>query len=181
MIQVREPAWSDQRVRDLILRLRESLTDGARSGVEILVNGRWNLARDLELAGVHLGRSQPKDVGSVKLRLGSKFLVGYSAHSLDGVLECAAESADYVSFSPIFGAISKRHPLPPVGLAALETACGRSSIPVYALGGIRPEHAADVRRSGAAGAMSIGSILDVEDPGAAVERFLASWDAAAKP
>ncbi len=174
-VQVREPGWSVERVRALVVRLRER-TPRALEGQVLIVVNRWTeLVNELDLAGVHVGGGNPAGVVAARAALGPDRLAGYSAHRLDELDAVARAGASYVSYSPVFGAISKRHPLPPLGLEGLKVACKTSAVPVYALGGVRPEHAGELRRAEAAGAAMIGAILDAKDPGRAVAEFLEGW------
>jgi thiamine-phosphate pyrophosphorylase len=185
MLQVREPGWSEKRLRDLVSRVRERVRDSvpeALPDVLLVLNRRpgqpVELASELDMDGVHLGGGSPERVAAARAVLGPKQLVGYSAHELSELVEAAEGGATYGSYSPVFGALSKEHPLPSVGLVGLELACRRAPLPVYALGGVTPEHAGRLRRSGAAGAAMIGSILDVPDPAVAVRAFLLGWETA---
>lgn len=179
MVQVREPEWGGERLRGLVLRVRESLA-ATGGGVVIAGRGRLELAAELGLDGVHVSGGDPARVEEARARLGAGALVGYSAHAL-GELEAAARrGADYLTYSPVLGAFSKEHPLPPTGFAGLAAACAASPIPVYALGGIAPEHAGDVRRAGAAGAAMIGGLAGAADPESAARRFLALWTEAGR-
>ncbi|MBI4600923.1 MAG: thiamine phosphate synthase [Planctomycetes bacterium] len=187
-ILVREPDWSEERVEGLIRRLRERLAGvgsvagtGAGAGgepVAFLVGRRPALAARLGLAGVHMPGQGAELVSRARTEVGPGLLVGYSAHRLEEIGDVARAGADYVTYSPVFGATSKRQALPPVGLEGLEAACRASSVHVYALGGVGPAHAASLRRAGAAGAAAIGLVLDAADPARAVREFLEGWEAA---
>ena len=181
MVQVREPSWDEDGVRDLILRVRQAISESGQEAVRVLVNRRPALAAELRLDGVHVGGGRPSDVVLARSRVPSGSLVGYSAHSIPEIIEASRFGADYVTYSPIFGAISKDHPLPAVGVDGLREACRISPVPVLALGGVTPDRAAEVRRAGAAGAAMIGAILDAADPGEATARFLEAWEQAGPP
>lgn len=179
MVQVREPGWSVEKALDLTLKVKEIGKEEAKSALILVINRRSELAAELDLDGVHVGGGRPEEVSAARAVVGSKRLVGYSAHREEELLEAARHGADYASCSPVFGPISKRHSLPPIGLEGLKALSRRSPIPVYALGGITAEDAASLRRCGASGAAMIGAILDAPDPGAVVRRFLEGWESAA--
>jgi thiamine-phosphate pyrophosphorylase len=175
MVQVREPGWDDGRARSLALQARDVLERAAPGNGLVILNRRPALAVELRLDGVHTGGGAPAAVSEARGIAGPAMIVGYSAHSLGEIREAAERGADYVTYSPVFGAISKRHPLPPVGIEGLAAACRLSPIPVYALGGVTPGHAAAVKAAGAAGAAMVGSLLDAADPGEAARAFLSAW------
>ncbi len=177
-IQVREPSWDPERFEAFVKKVAERVRRGPWRDARIIVSRRPDLVGRLGLDGVHVGGGRPEAVREARAEVPAGAIVGYSAHSIEEIIEAARCGADYVSFSPIFGSVSKRHALPPVGLEGLKRACSRSPIPVYALGGILPERAAEIRRAGAAGAAMIGGILDAPDPAAAVRCFFESWERA---
>lgn len=92
-------------------------------------------------------------------------LVGRSCHGADELAAAAAECVDYVTVSPVFPTTSKPGygpPLRPSGLAAL---CATTTLPVYALGGIRtPEDVRACRSAGAAGVAIMGAVMRAPDP-----------------
>jgi thiamine-phosphate pyrophosphorylase len=175
MVQLREPSWGEDRVRALVASVRALLARENLRRPLLLVNRRPALALELALDGIHVGGGDPSEVARCRSVAGEELLVGYSAHSLREIGEAERAGADYVTYSPIFGAISKRHVLPAVGLEGLKEACVAATIPVFALGGITPQHALALRDAGAAGAAMMGSILDAPEPVEAVREFLRLW------
>lgn len=176
-VLLREPEWSRPEVRDLteeVLRL-------APREFRILAHRDATLARDLGLAGVHLGGGRPETIGEARRVLGDTALVGYSAHAQDECQRAAEFGADYAFFSPVFSPLSKDYGLEPVGFDGLRQACSAGVLPLYALGGLRPEHAAEVRACGAAGIAGIGAILEASDPAAAMREFLVGLGSPTEP
>ena len=154
--------------------LREILDLERPPGSKILINRRADLCVRYTLDGVHVGGGEPAEVQEVRKVVGDR-LLGYSAHREEEVFQAAQYGADYVSYSPVFGALSKQHPLAPVGEEGLRRLCAVSPIPVYALGAVTPERAAAVKRAGACGVAVIGAIVDAADPAQAVRDFLVAW------
>jgi thiamine-phosphate pyrophosphorylase len=169
LLQVREPDMEE--ALDRILSLERP------SGARILINRRADLCAPYSLDGVHVGGGRPERVKVARGIVGER-LVGYSGHREDEVFEAARYGADYVTYSPVFGALSKEHPLPALGEDALRRMCALSPVPVVALGAVTPERARAVRRAGAAGMAVIGSIVDAERPGEVVREFLRAWESA---
>ncbi len=75
---------------------------------------------------------------------------GVSAHSIEEVLYCEKNGADYVTYSHIFPTDCKKG-VEPKGLKALENVCSEVNIPVYALGGINEQNAQSCIDVGAKG------------------------------
>lgn len=93
-----------------------------------------------------------------------KFAVlGASCHSLEDVQEAARFGCTYVTLGHIFVTDCKKG-LPPRGIDLLREVCGYSPIPVYAIGGIRPENLFEVQAAGAAGACIMSGLLCCPDP-----------------
>jgi thiamine-phosphate pyrophosphorylase len=138
--------------------------------VPLIVNDRVDLMMALNLDGVHL-RSDSLSPSSVRRLIGPRRLIGVSTHSIEDVRRANERGADYIVFGPIFETPSKRSFGPPLGLNLLADVCGRSSIPVLAIGGITCERVRDVRRAGAHGVAVIGALLTREDIGEAVREF----------
>lgn len=100
-------------------------------------------------------------------------LLGRSAHDEEEVQRAAAEGVDYLIVGTVFPSASKpgREPLGLDGLARLTALA--SPLPVFAIGGITPARVASVLATGAHGVAVCGAILDVADPAAAIQHFLA--------
>ncbi len=168
------------REKDLSPRARLELGEkvmklAGEFGAAVIVNGDPALAGILGAAGVHLGK-ETLSVRAVRERLGYKGLIGYSAHSGPEAAEAFAEGADFAVLSPVFPTKSKYSSAPVLGLDGFGaemkhlTGAGRS-LPVYALGGIGAENAADCLRAGARGVALVGGILGAEDPAAAASEI----------
>ena len=169
VVQIREPDPEELLVEVAQRRPR---------GTAIIVNGHADLCLRMGLDGVHVGGGDVRLVRAARYVVGPGAVIGYSAHALDELGPAAEAGADYVTFSPVHGALSKVHPLPAVGVEGLAKACASTSLPVYALGGMTPETTPAVRAAGATGVATIGAVLDVERPGDAVAEFLSAWASA---
>lgn len=149
LIQIRErdvPARQLFEFTLAVLELRQ-VEISARTSVKILVNSRADVALAVGADGVHLPAAAPWQTLP-------GLIVGRSCHTLEEV-RCA--KADFVTFGPVFASPGKGEP---VGLAALREACG-GQMPVFALGGVNWENAADCM---AAGAEGIAGIRLFQDP-----------------
>ncbi len=170
LVQLREKALD----RDALEALAEQvLSLVARYDAMLLINTAVDIAVKIGAQGVHLpGGALPL---AVRDRVGSSFLIGYSAHT-HAELDCAG-GADFVTYSPIFTPGSKPgYDGVEVGLAGLANAVKHSRLPVYALGGITPKRAAKCRATGCAGVAVMSGILGAKDPAKAVCEFLKAWE-----
>jgi thiamine-phosphate pyrophosphorylase len=159
-IQIREKDLSG---RDLA-EFAEHAIVRAGSSSAVLVNDRVDVACAVGASGVHLGEhSLPADEAKRFLSqrcAGGNFIVGVSAHSLEGALQAERAGADYVIFGPVYATPSKAGFGKPQGAQRLQEVCHRLAIPVLAIGGITLENTKDCLATGAAGIAAIRLFQD---------------------
>jgi thiamine-phosphate pyrophosphorylase len=100
-----------------------------------------------------------------------KLLVGVSTHSAAAALAAAAEGASFVTFGPVFETPSKKSFGPPQGLDALAKVASSVTVPVFAIGGVTPDNAADCVAAGAHGVSAIGAVMTADDVADVVGKF----------
>ncbi|OLC53264.1 MAG: thiamine-phosphate diphosphorylase [Acidobacteria bacterium 13_1_40CM_4_69_4] len=133
----------------------------------VLVNDRLDVALAARAAGVHL----PADglpIEQVRRHAGRRFLIGRSVHSLAEARRAQKEGADYIFFGPVFATPSKASFGRPQGPEALKKVVESVRIPVWAIGGVDPATAAELRGIRIAGVAVISFILSAADPSEAV-------------
>ena len=119
-----------------------------RYGALLIINDDVELAAKIAADGVHLGR-QDSDIGSARLRLGERAIIGCSCYGrLDLALEAERQGADYVAFGRFFPSQTKPE-ASPADPALLGQARERLDIPVCAIGGINTDNAQGLIDQGA--------------------------------
>lgn len=168
-VHLRDHEASEAAFASAARSLVEKITALSES-VCISVNTRLEVAQKLD-AGLHLGRRGPS-VEAARGRLGSKALIGFSAHDEQEGQAAVEAGVQYLFFSPVFPTASKPgHP--GRGLETLRAFCKTfSGIPVLALGGITPERVSACRKAGAHGVAVLSGILHADDPAAATRAYL---------
>ncbi len=148
-----------------------ALADLARhTNTTFIVNDDIDLALAVEAHGVHLGQEDfPLEIA--RRILGSKMLIGCSAHTFEQAKAAEADGADYLGAGPIYESTTKMA-RPPLGCEKLREICGAVRIPVYAIGGVTVERCADVLAAGAKG-VAVASGLLQPSIGAQTKAFLA--------
>jgi thiamine-phosphate pyrophosphorylase len=162
MVQLRE---KDLAGRPLLALARE-LVEAVRSAGprrRVIVNDRLDVALAAKAAGVHLP-SDGLPIEGARRCSGGRFLIGRSVHSLAEARQAAKEGADYLFFGPVFATPSKTAYGPPQGTDALRKVVGTVEIPVWAIGGINPGTAGELRGIGIAGVAVISAIAAAPDP-----------------
>jgi thiamine-phosphate diphosphorylase len=164
-ILVREPAMGDRALLDLAREVRALLPKDGWLGI----HDRVHLAKACGADSVHLGfRSlAPREARKI---LAEEVAIGFSAHEGDDIGPWAA--ADYLFFGPVLDTPSKRGIRAPIGFEGLSSAVERSPVPVWAIGGLRPEHARASLVAGCAGIAVLSGLLPTRDPAGACAAYL---------
>ncbi len=150
-IQLREKDLAESEFRQLtesVLRL----TRGYQT--KVFVNSHLELARQTGVDGVHLPARLIDLIGKAKV---NELLVGSSAHSLAEAQQQEKIGADFVTFSPIFPTQSK--PGHVIGVECMIQVCQKLEIPVFALGGVKPNRIASCLQAGAHGVAVMSGMM----------------------
>jgi thiamine-phosphate pyrophosphorylase len=158
MVQIRE---RDLPARDVFI-VTEAIAESARrKGARVLVNDRADIAASAG-SGVHL-TTRSLTVEVVRAAFGPDMLVGVSTHTFEEAIAAQQGGADFVVFGPVFETVSKKDYGEPVGLEALHQVATRLTIPVVALGGIKPSNFRKALDAGAAGVAGISMFTEARD------------------
>ena len=131
--------------------------------VLFIVNDRTDVAMASDADGVHLGKEDIPVKDARKL-LGSRKIIGGTAHSIKEALLRQKEGADYIGFGHIYPTKTKYKPEKAKGVKLLTEVVNKIKIPVIAIGGISPANIDDVLTSNVHGFAVIGSVLNSKDP-----------------
>jgi len=167
-VQLRERDLSTKELFDMAVWLRELTRE---YGALLFINDRVDVALSVSADGVHLGNSC-LPVKAVREIAGDKLIIGVSAHSVDEALEAEKAGADFLTFGPLYETPSKIKYGIPVGIDSLNNVKSRVKIPVFAVGGIKPDKVKELRAAGADGIAVISAILTAKDIGKTTETFL---------
>lgn len=136
---------------------------------KIIINDRADIAYLSGAYGVQLA-SHSLPLGQVK-RAFSQLRVGRSVHSLEEAKRACEQGAEYIFYGHIYTTSSKLG-LQPRGIKELTRIVEAVTIPVIAIGGINPEHVAEVCASGASGIAMMSGITEAPDPLIAIQSYL---------
>jgi thiamine-phosphate pyrophosphorylase len=146
VVQIREKQAS---AVEFYEQARAALAIAAERGVHLIINDRVDIALATGATGVHLGQDDLPPEAARRL-LGEDAVIGYSTHSVAQALEAARMPIDYLAIGPIFTTSTKENPDPVVGLEGLRAVkAAIGSLPLVAIGGIKPANTAEVLAAGA--------------------------------
>lgn len=174
-VLLREPDLA----RDALVDLgRQVATRCARHRAMLSVSADIAAAAAIGAGGVHLPQrlAAKGSVSQARLALGPTALIGISCHSLEEAHAAARLGADYVTLSPVFLTDSKPGYGPALGVDRLASMAAALDIPALALGGIGPDNAGAVRRSGVTGIAVMGLVMRAADAGVAFRQLMRAWD-----
>lgn len=145
------------------LQFYEQARTALRSGVQLIINDRVDVARAVGAHGVHLGQDDMPPEAARRL-LGDQAVIGYSTHSVEQAKKAITLPIDYVAIGPIFTTSSKTNPSPTLGLEGLRAvreAVG--NVQLVAIGGISHSNAREVIEAGADSVAVISALLSSPD------------------
>ncbi|SDJ69001.1 thiazole tautomerase TenI [Sediminibacillus albus] len=163
---IREKNCTASLLMDLISQLEQKRMPRSK----IIINDRVDAAYISKVKGVQL-TNHSISVKLVKNNF-SPLQVGSSVHSLEEAKAAERGKADYLLFGHVFPTNSKAG-LQAKGLKQLEEICKSVSIPVIAIGGVKPDNIRDVIDSGASGAAVMSGVMDAPDPLREVQAYCA--------
>lgn len=166
-IQLREKDMSAREQVDLACAMMGILRQ-AHSRTRLLINGRPDVAIACGADGLHLPSAtdelRPGDVRNIFEFMGKQPYISLSCHTLQQVKKACTDGADGILFAPVFGKTieheeGRSEVLAGSGLSMLREACQLADpVPVFALGGVTAENAAQCLRMGAAGVAAIRAV-----------------------
>lgn len=173
-VELRDKQASGRELFRLARRLLEVLR---ATGALFLVNDRLDVALAAGAHGVHLG---PEDLPVARARelAPPGFVIGYSTDDPREAVEAARTGADYLGVGAVFGTRTKEGLAgEAIGPERVREVLEAAGLPGVGIGGITPENAGAVARTGA-GVAAVGAVLGARRPAEAVRALRAAVDRA---
>jgi thiamine-phosphate pyrophosphorylase len=159
-IQLREKGLEGKKLFQLAEKARELC---ARYYATLFINDRIDIACAVGADGVQMGKTS-LPIDAARDLLGHTRMIGVSTHSMEEAQNAERLGADFVLFGPVYFTPSKAAFGPPQGLAALKKIVENITLPVYAIGGIKPENVREVMSVGTRGIALISAVMAAVDP-----------------
>ena len=147
-----------------LLELARRIKKKISPSTKLFINDRSDVAV-LSADGVHCpsdGINAPF-IERFAFQFNKKFLISRSVHSLIEAAVSENLGFNYLIFGPVFETSSKLKYGRPHGLENLNYVCESVDIPVFAVGGINTDNAADCIKAGASGVAVVSALMQSDN------------------
>lgn len=172
-IQVRMKEASDDEIRKVI---EEIMPLCLETESFLLLNDRVELAKELNVGGVHLGKEDMLP-SKARVDLGPAAVIGVTVNRFDDIIAVRSLDIDYVGMGPFRFTETKKNLAPVLGIEGIRSLCDQMKeaeieIPRVAVGGIHYDDLDSLMRAGVNGVAVSGAIANAHDPVAETERMV---------
>jgi thiamine-phosphate pyrophosphorylase len=136
--------------------------------IPLILNDFPELVPTVGAQGAHVGQDD-RSIEDARWRAGRALagegppvIIGKSTHSVAQAEAAVAEGADYIGFGPLFATPTKPG-RPAIGLGDIRAVHERVSIPIFCIGGIKPENLDVVLEAGARRVVIVSGLLQASD------------------
>jgi len=155
------------REKDLSLREQMSMALQIQKitkqfGMKLFINDRVDICLCIDADGVHLP-STGLPISVARKMLGPQKGIGVSCHSLEDVVRAEAFGANYALLGPIYDTPSKRQYGRPLGIDYFKGVRQATTLPLFAVGGIKQDKIPEVMKAGASGVAIISEIMEAKN------------------
>lgn len=147
----------------------------------LVVDDHVDIAKELELDGVHLGKN---DMNPMQARaiLGGKPIIGVTANTFDDIERYSCIDIDYIGLGPFRFTTTKKNLSPILGLDGYREIMSRCAaegifIPTVAIGGIEYADIEAIMSTGVSGIALSGAIVNAPDATAATAEVMSLLNA----
>lgn len=170
MLQIRDKDLSD----DVLTARVEAAVAIARNAAAarpplVIVNDRVHVAAQAGADGVHVGANDMA-VTEARQLLGTRAIIGRTAHAIDEARQAVADGADYLGVGPCFPSTTKAFAAHASQAFLAEAA--KLPLPVFAIGGITVDRIGELRALGIERVAVAAAITSTADPAVSARSFL---------
>ena len=172
-VQLRMKDANDEEVEQVA---RELLPLCKEYKATFIIDDRVALVQRVGADGVHLGKKD-MPVAEARKILGSSFIIGGTANTMDDIRRLCKEGADYIGCGPFRFTTTKKNLSPIIGLEGYRTMMRTMKeenlqVPVVAIGGITLNDMKEVMQTGVSGIAISGAVLTAENPQEEMKKML---------
>jgi len=174
-VQIRMKDAPDDEIREVVEAVKPVCE---KKEVFLILNDRVELAKELNVGGVHLGK-EDMPCGKARMILGPAAVIGVTANTMADIIAVSNLDIDYYGLGPFANTTTKKNLAPVLGLEGIRSLCfgmteKEINIAHVAVGGIRLEDVLPIIEAGANGIAVSGAIAYAKDLVKETERFLAA-------
>lgn len=159
LVQLRDKGKSIGETLETGRRLR-TITKAKK--VPFLINDRCDICQALDADGVHLGQSDLPLLDARKV-LGKDAIIGISVTTVAEGVIAERNGASYIAVNGVFATDTKNDLPGPLGLTFIKELHRIISVPVVAIGGIKPENTPEIIAAGCSGIAVVTGITLADD------------------
>lgn len=172
-IQIRMKDASDEEISRVVGEVKPLCME---KDAFLILNDRVELAKSLDVGGVHLGKSDMLP-SKARMILGPAATIGVTANTLDDTLAVRSLDIDYIGLGPFADTRTKKNLAPILGLEGIRSISAgmlekEINIAHVAVGGIRKDDVVPLMETGINGIAVSGAIANSNDIKKATEEFL---------
>jgi thiamine-phosphate pyrophosphorylase len=145
-------------------------------GATLIITDHFHLLDLVDVQGVHI-EDMTVDLEAIRLQIGDDKTLGASANSFADIENIVSSgAADYIGCGPFSTTLTKPNDYPLLGLNGYrnimhELAGKQITIPLLAVGGVKPTDVKSLLETGIYGVAVSAAVNKVDDPVAAIKEF----------
>ena len=172
-VQIRMKDAPDEEFKKVVDAVKPKCIE---TGTFLLLNDRVELAKELNVGGVHLGK-EDMPVSKARMILGAAAVIGVTANTYSDIAAVSNLDIDYYGIGPFAMTSTKENLAPVLGLKGIRDICYEMEqnnilIPHVAVGGITFNDVLPLLEAGVNGIAVSGAIADADDIVKATKDFL---------
>lgn len=172
-VQIRMKEASDEEIEKVVADVKPLCLE---TETFLLLDDRVELAKKLDVGGVHLGREDMLP-SKARMLLGPAAVIGVTANTIDDIKAVRSLDIDYIGMGPYADTRTKKNLAPILGLEGIRDLCtGMERLEInishVAVGGIRPVDVVPLMEAGVNGVAVSGAIACAPDIAAKTAEFL---------
>lgn len=172
-IQIRMKDATDDEIRKVVEAVKPTCE---KKEVFLLLNDRVELAKELNVGGVHLGK-EDMPCSKARMILGPAAVIGVTANTFADILAVSNLDIDYYGLGPFAATTTKKNLAPVLGLEGMRKLCyemeeKQINIAHVAVGGITLDDVLPLIEAGVNGIAVSGAIAFAPDIVKETEKFI---------
>lgn len=172
-VQIRMKDASDEEIKKVVDTVIPKCIE---TSTFLLLNDRVELAKELNVGGVHLGK-EDMPASKARMILGAAAVIGVTANTFADVTAVSKLDIDYYGIGPFAETTTKEKLAPVLGIDGIRDICyemekEKIEIPRVAVGGITLDDLLPLLEAGVNGVAVSGAIANADDIVKATKEFL---------